>query len=66
MMRRLQHFRINPHPNSFYMLYGIDTMRVRIEADLQIVVRKDELESYLKEGWQFVSVLPSKKILIKK
>lgn len=38
----------------------------REEADPQIVVREEELESYLKDGWQFVSVLPSHKILIRK
>ena len=36
------------------------------EKDPQIVVREGELESHLKDGWQFVSVLPSKKILIRK
>jgi integrase len=30
------------------------------------IVSENELESYLAEGWQFVSVLPSQKILIKK
>ena len=32
----------------------------------QRIVREEELEDYLAEGWQFVSVLPSKKILIRK
>jgi len=32
----------------------------------QRIVREEELEQYLAEGWQFVSVLPSKKILIRK
>jgi len=36
------------------------------EKDPQIVVKEEELESYLKDGWQFVSVLPSQKILIRK
>jgi len=36
------------------------------EDDSQIIVREEELESYLKDGWQFVSVLPSRKILIRK
>ena len=36
------------------------------EDDPQILVREEELESYLKDGWEFVSVLPSKMILIKK
>jgi len=30
------------------------------------IIREDELESYLADGWQFVSVLPSQRILIKK
>jgi len=32
----------------------------------QRIVRENELESHLAEGWQFVSVLPSQKILIRK
>jgi diphthamide synthase (EF-2-diphthine--ammonia ligase) len=36
------------------------------EGDEQRIVKEDELERYLKEGWQFVSVLPSNRILIKK
>ena len=32
----------------------------------QRIVQEKELEKYLAEGWQFVSVLPSRKILIKK
>jgi integrase len=32
----------------------------------QRIVGEDELESHLAEGWHFVSVLPSQKILIKK
>ena len=36
------------------------------EDDPQIIVKKEELEDYLSDGWQFVSVLPSKKILIRK
>ena len=32
----------------------------------QRIVREDELEEYLAEGWQFVTVLPSQRILIKK
>jgi site-specific recombinase XerD len=34
--------------------------------DPQIIIREEELQSYLKEGWQFVSTLPSNKILIRK
>jgi hypothetical protein len=36
------------------------------EKDPQMAVKEEELESYLKDGWQFVSVLPSQKILIRK
>jgi site-specific recombinase XerD len=36
------------------------------EDDPQMLVREEELESYLNEGWEFVSVLPSQKILIRK
>jgi len=32
----------------------------------QRIVHEEELEKYLREGWQFVSSLPSQKILIKK
>jgi hypothetical protein len=32
----------------------------------QRIVRENELENYLKEGWQFVSVLPSQRILVRK
>jgi hypothetical protein len=34
--------------------------------DPQVIISEEELKSYLKEGWQFVSILPSKKILIRK
>lgn len=36
------------------------------KEDPQIIVREEDLESYLKDGWQFVSVLPSQKILVRK
>ena len=36
------------------------------EDDPQMIVREEELEFHLKDGWQFVSVLPSQKILIRK
>lgn len=35
------------------------------EDDPQILVREEELESYLNDGWEFVSVLPSQMILIR-
>ena len=36
------------------------------EKDPQIIVGEEELENHLAEGWQFVSVLPSQRILIRK
>ncbi|MFH0748965.1 MAG: site-specific integrase [Candidatus Bathyarchaeota archaeon] len=45
--------------------YEIQKMREARE-DPQIIVGEGELESYLRDGWQFVSVLPSEKILIRK
>ncbi len=36
------------------------------EDDPQIVVDEEEVESYLLDGWEFVSVLPSQKILIRR
>lgn len=39
--------------------------KFRENPDPQRIVGEDELEAYLAEGWQFVSVLPSRKILIR-
>jgi len=36
------------------------------EKDPQTMVTEEELKDYLADGWQFVSVLPSQRILIKK
>ena len=36
------------------------------EKDPQIIVEEQDLEAHLAEGWQFVSILPSEKILIRK
>lgn len=36
------------------------------DDDPQIIVPEGELETYLQDGWEFVSVLPSHKILIRK
>jgi hypothetical protein len=47
-------------------LFENEIKKMREGEDPQIVVREGELESHLKDGWQFVSVLPSKKILIRK
>ena len=40
--------------------------KLREEQDPQMIVAEEELEKHLAEGWEFVSVLPSKKILIRK
>jgi len=40
--------------------------KFRETTDPQIMVKEEELETYLQDGWQFVSALPSKKILIRK
>jgi hypothetical protein len=32
----------------------------------QRIIKETELEDFLAEGWQFISVLPSRKILVKK
>jgi len=36
------------------------------ERDPQRIVKEGELEAFLSEGWEFVSVLPSRRILIRK
>lgn len=36
------------------------------EKDPQTIVKEEELEAYLADGWQFVSVLPSQRILVRK
>ena len=36
------------------------------EEDPQTIVKEEELEAYLADGWQFVSVLPSQRILIRR
>ncbi len=40
--------------------------KLREHQDPQTIVAEEELEKHLADGWEFVSVLPSKKILIKK
>lgn len=47
-------------------LFEDELKKCRENADPQKIVNENELEKYLTEGWQFVSVLPSQKILIKK
>jgi hypothetical protein len=44
----------------------IRKQRDREDDDPQLIVSESELEAYLAEGWEFVSVLPSQKILIRK
>jgi len=47
-------------------LFENEIKRMREENDPQIIVGEEELEERLAEGWEFVSVLPSQKILIRK
>lgn len=41
-------------------------LRDKEKEDPQTVVTEEELDSYLKEGWQFVSVLPSRRVVIRR
>jgi transcriptional regulator with XRE-family HTH domain len=47
-------------------LLEIEIKKLREHQDPQIIVAEEELERHLEEGWEFVSVLPSKKILVRK
>ncbi len=47
-------------------LFENEIRKMREENDPQIIVGEEELKEHLAEGWQFVSVLPSRKILIRK
>lgn len=47
-------------------LFEIEIKKKREEPDPQKIVKEEELESCLAGGWQFVSVLPSQKILVRK
>lgn len=47
-------------------LFEVEIKKMREEPDPQVIVSENELGGYLKEGWEFVSVLPSQKILIRK
>ena len=48
-------------------LFEAEIKRMRSGAsDPQMIVREEELPKHLAEGWQFVSVLPSQKILVRK
>ncbi len=44
----------------------IKKMREAEKDDPQIVVKEEELENYLEDGWQYVSVLPSQRIVVRK
>ena len=47
-------------------LFENEIKKIRENPDPQRIVRESELEKYLAEGWEFVSVLPSRRILIRK
>ena len=47
-------------------LFEEELKKIRENPDPQKIVREEELEKYLSDGWQFVTVLPSKRILIRK
>ncbi|MCI0563444.1 MAG: hypothetical protein MN733_33635, partial [Nitrososphaera sp.] len=47
-------------------LFELEIKKLREKPDPQSVVTEKDLPSYLKQGWQFVSVLPSKKVVIRK
>jgi hypothetical protein len=48
-------------------LFENEIKKIREESnDPQKIVSEEELEKHLKEGWEFVSVLPSRRILIKR
>jgi len=47
-------------------LFEDELKKIRENPDPQKIIREKELEKYLAEGWEFVSVLPSQRILIRK
>lgn len=47
-------------------LFEDEMKKLREQPDPQKIIREDELEEYLAEGWQFVSVLPSRRILVRR
>lgn len=47
-------------------LFEVEIKKLREQPDPQAIVKENELPSYLKDGWQFVSVLPSQKVLIRR
>jgi len=53
-------------PDEEIELLENEIKKLRERQDPQIIVAEEELETHLADGWEFVSVLPSKKILIRK
>jgi hypothetical protein len=53
-------------PDEQIELFENEVKRLREAPDPQKVIGERELERYLNQGWQFVMVLPSKRIVIKK
>jgi len=47
-------------------LFEEELKKLRENPDPQKIVTEKELENHLADGWQFVSILPSKRILIRK
>lgn len=54
------------NPDEEIELLENEIKKLREHQDPQTIVAEEELEKHLAEGWEFVSVLPSKKILIRK
>jgi hypothetical protein len=64
-LERKQHQTLNADEEIQLFENEIKKMR-ETEDDPQIIIPEAELEIYLQDGWEFVSVLPSQKILIRK
>jgi hypothetical protein len=45
---------------------SLEGYKLRERSDPKKIVREEELEHYLSEGWEFVSVLPSGRILVRR
>ena len=45
---------------------SLEGYKIRERSDPKKIVREEELEHYLSEGWEFVSVLPSGRILVRR
>ena len=53
-------------PEETITLFENEIQKRREKKDPQRIVNEEELETYLSEGWQFVSVLPSHRILVRR